>query len=771
MFHSRQVSRILVVIVLLFAGAAVFLAIRISERQEILSQVSRYNLVWLVTQTTNEIARFGSEVGAYLADPSPASREAVRERYEVLASRSPQVHSGDMKAYASADPNRVALLEDLDEGIKEIDALLENIDAPGNAKRILDIIGDLNPRFVRFASSANNTTSERVETERQELLSLHSWFTTLAAALVAGGLALMFVLRIQFRILDQGHARLSLQNERFNAALNNMSQGLCMFDAGQRLIVSNRRMAEVLKIPEDVLARGTSLNEIVAGAKESGVDLSILDRGPAITDGRGFAASLQQTPDGRTIAIAYQLVTDGGWVATYEDVTERKQHEERVAYLANHDTLTGLPNRARFQHDLDEALAESAITGRRVALLCLDLDRFKAINDTLGHYIGDLLLQEVAQRIMSVLRHGDTVARLGGDEFSIIMRNMRTREDAADLAQRVIEAVRAPYDLDGHRVIVETSAGIAVCPDDSTDGEQLFKQADVGLYRTKNDGRGSYRFFEIGMDKHIQARLTLESDLRNALDANQFELHFQPIVSLVSTDEVRCYEALLRWHHPVRGMIPPSDFIPIAEEIGLIVPLGEWIIQEACRQAVTWHGTAHIAVNLSPIQFKRGDVIATVRHALARTGLAPIQLELEITESVLMDDGGRTREILAGLREIGVRIAMDDFGTGYSSLSYLRKFEFDKIKIDRSFVKDIHVQQNRDIINAIVELGRSLGMTVTAEGIETEEQLELLRSAGCHEGQGYLFSRPRRASEFNGLLSDPKESPRDVQFPLPVHIP
>ncbi|MFD0463277.1 putative bifunctional diguanylate cyclase/phosphodiesterase [Microvirga aerilata] len=580
----------------------------------------------------------------------------------------------------------------------------------------------------------------------------------------------MFIFRLQFRTLNQGLARLSLQNERFNAALNNMSQGLCMFDADQRLIISNRRMVEVLRVPEHVLAKGASLGEMVSRAEEASMDLSVLDTVPILTDSRGFAASLRQTSDGRSIAIAYQRVTDGGWVATYEDVTERKQHEERVAYLANHDTLTGLPNRARFQLDLNEALAESAITGRSIALLCLDLDRFKAINDTLGHHVGDLLLQEVAQRIMGVLRHGDTVARLGGDEFSIITRNMRVRQDAAHLAERIIEAVRAPYDLEGHRIIVETSIGIAVCPDDSVDGEQLLRQADFGLYRTKSDGRGSYRFFEAGMDNHIQARLMLETDLRKALAADEFELHFQPIVSLESTDEVRCYEALLRWKHPVRGMIPPGDFIPIAEEIGVIVPLGEWVIHEACRQAVAWNGTARVAVNLSPIQFKRGDVVGAVHQALTHSGLAPQRLELEITESVLMDDGGRTQEILTSLHKVGVRIAMDDFGTGYSSLSYLRKFSFDKIKIDRSFVKDIHIQQNRDIINAIVELGRSLGMTVTAEGIETAEQLELLRGAGCHEGQGYLFSRPRPSYEFEGLLFAP-DSMRRVARPLvPLHV-
>jgi diguanylate cyclase (GGDEF)-like protein/PAS domain S-box-containing protein len=435
------------------------------------------------------------------------------------------------------------------------------------------------------------------------------------------------------------------------------------------------------------------------------------------------------------------------------DVTERKQAEARIAHMAQHDALTGLPNRVLFHQRLDAALAQLDHRGGLLAVHCLDLDHFKSVNDTLGHPIGDDLLRVVAQRLKDNLRDCDLVARLGGDEFAVIQRDITHPREANDLAARLIAALSANYDIQHHEVVIGASIGIALAPSDGKAADILLRNADMALYRAKADGRGTSHFFEAEMDRRIQARRVLELDLRKAFANGEFDLHYQPLVNL-HTDRISGFEALLRWHHPERGMVLPGEFIAVAEEIGLIGPLGEWVLRRACTEAARWPGEIKIAVNLSPAQFRTRGVVQAVLSALAYSGLPPHRLELEITESVLLGETEANLAILHQLREIGARISMDDFGTGYSSLSYLRSFPFDKIKIDRSFVRDLEKRPDcMAIIRAVAGLGASLGISTTAEGVETREQLERLRAEGCTEAQGFLFSAPRPAADVTALLA------------------
>ncbi|MGP0088893.1 MAG: EAL domain-containing protein [Xanthobacteraceae bacterium] len=438
------------------------------------------------------------------------------------------------------------------------------------------------------------------------------------------------------------------------------------------------------------------------------------------------------------------------------DITERKRAEARVAFMAHHDALTSLPNRVLLRLRMQEVLRQTRRTGRSFAALFVDLDNFKSINDTLGHPLGDLLLQRVADRMRAELRDQDTMARLGGDEFAILQTEIEQPGEVSALIQRLLTVIGAPYELEGHQVTIGACIGVAVAPGDGDDPDRLLKNADLALHRAKVDGKGCFRFFEPEMDARVQARRQLEIDLRAALQTGALEVHYQPLVDLRS-GEVRCLEALLRWPHPQRGMVPPAEFIPVAEETGLIGSLGAFVLRRACADAATWPKNVKVAVNLSPLQFKNGNPFVTVNDALASSGLAPARLELEITEATLLEKSESVLATLHALRALGVRISMDDFGTGYSSLSYLRSFPFDKIKIDRSFVNG--VGDNADsqaIVRAIITLGTSLGITITAEGVESETDLAYMQAEGCNEGQGYLFSKARPSSEIQALLRSDK---------------
>ncbi|MCW2286434.1 diguanylate cyclase (GGDEF)-like protein/PAS domain S-box-containing protein [Rhodoblastus acidophilus] len=457
----------------------------------------------------------------------------------------------------------------------------------------------------------------------------------------------------------------------------------------------------------------------------------------------------------------YQFGPEGKAVASTGvaiDVTERKEVEQRLAHAAHHDSLTNLPNRTLFRLRLDEALAR-ARRGISFALLCLDLDRFKEVNDTLGHPVGDRLLVAAAARLKAELRETDTLARLGGDEFAIIQSFLLQPQEAAALARRLIEALSRPFTIDGQHVVVGVSIGIVLAPQDGGESEGLLSAADMALYRAKSDGRGIWRYFEPAMNERMQERRELELDLRQALRDDQLELFYQPIVDLASR-RVKSFEALLRWRHPQRGLLAPDLFIPLAEEIGLIAPLGDWVLRQACADAVRWPEDIGVAVNFSPVQFQSRPLVKQIAAALRESGLSPRRFEVEITESILIKDKDATLATLGALKTLGVRIAMDDFGTGYSSLSYLQTFPFDKVKIDRSFTRDLdRSRKSNAIVKAVVSLCDALDMVVLAEGVETEAQLEALRREGCRQAQGFLFSPPVAAHELPGLLQELRERP------------
>jgi diguanylate cyclase (GGDEF)-like protein len=436
------------------------------------------------------------------------------------------------------------------------------------------------------------------------------------------------------------------------------------------------------------------------------------------------------------------------------EIADREESQARSQYLAYHDSLTGLANRLLFKEQLEEALKDVSVTPHPLAVMFLDLDGFKAVNDTLGHSVGDMLLKAVASRLRDMIPQTDRIARLGGDEFAILQMSSAQPSSAIALAQKIIEVIGQSFCIDSHDVTVGASVGIAVAHPGEMGTENFLKSADLAMYSAKSDGRGTYRMFDPAMDAIVQARRILERDMRTSLAHDGFNLFYQPLVNL-QTKKVTAFEALMRWEHPERGMVPPSEFIPVAEEMGLIVHLGEWALRRACAEAMEWPDDICVSVNLSPLQFAKGNLVSTVMSALASSGLQASRLELEITESVLLEKSERNIAILTQLRGLGVRISMDDFGTGYSSIGYLRSFPFDKIKIDQSFVRDLLIDEGSlAIVRAIAGLGVSFGMTTTAEGVETEEQMRCLNLEGCIEVQGFLYSKPVPAGDIVRLLED-----------------
>ena len=563
-------------------------------------------------------------------------------------------------------------------------------------------------------------------------------------------------LQRQYELGREQEEDLRVRNLQFDTAINNMSQGLCFFDADHRLIVCNERYIEMYDLPPGRVGPGTPLPEIVDLRFEAG-SFPAMTREQYLHWRANVAISAEPTDsvvelrNGRTFLIRHRPMPDLGWVATHEDITEKRQAELKIEHMAHHDALTDLANRALLNTRLEQALGAPG-DGRMVAVHHIDLDRFKAVNDTFGHHAGDKLLKIVASRLRPLVRESDTIARMGGDEFVIVQAPVADPADAISLAQRVIIAVGEPFDIDGHLTAVGASIGIAVSPGDGSTPEELLRNADLALYRAKDDGRGTFHFFEPAMDEQMQSRRILEQDLRKALPSGEFELYYQPVVNL-RTATVSGFEALIRWNHPQRGLISPAAFIPLAEETGFIVPMGEWVIRQACMTAARWPEHLHVAINISASQFRSAGLMQVIVGALAASRLKATRLEIEITETVLLQDKEATLGILHQLRALGVRIAMDDFGTGYSSLTYLQSFPFDKIKIDRSFVKDITENAGSlNIVRAVAALANGMGMTATAEGVETTEQLDRITAEGCTEMQGYLFSRPLPAADIERLF-------------------
>jgi diguanylate cyclase (GGDEF)-like protein len=598
-------------------------------------------------------------------------------------------------------------------------------------------------------------------TERAALASWRNHAIFISIGTLLALLCSAFLLKamsIKVRLLIDSNAtsaRISGELQRANvtidAALNNMSQGLVMFDSSARLIVCNKRFIELYGLSPEIIRPGCTFREILDQRVAAGslfahdIDQYIADVLAGVRRGVEFGKTVTLR-DGRIIHNVNHPMADGGWVATLEDITEEKHAEDRIVHVAHHDALTGLPNRILFAEQLEQAL-KRVRRGDRLAILYIDLDHLKRVNDTLGHPIGDRLLKGVADRLLGCIRDIDTVARLSGDEFAIIQSSINQPSEAAALAVRVREAIRAPFELNGHQVVVDISIGISIAPDDGNELDELLKTADIALYEAKNTGRGTYCFYETDMNERMQIRGKLEQDLGRALAHGEFELFYQPIVNL-RDNKISAFETLLRWNHPERGIIAPSEFIPVAEEMGLIIPLGEWVLRTACLEAATWPSEINVSVNVSPLQLTNKNLINVVISALASARIPANRLEIEVTESVFFEKTFSNISTLKQLHELGVRFVMDDFGTGYSSLGYLLSFPFSKIKIDRSFIMGLSdKKESRAIVRAVANLARDLNMGVTAEGVETDQQLEQVRILGCTEMQGYLFSRPLPAAE------------------------
>lgn len=546
-----------------------------------------------------------------------------------------------------------------------------------------------------------------------------------------------------------------------------------MFDSNNCLVVANCRFADLFQLPPQLLQVGVPLSQILTYAIHHNIlELNetkrLLVRSAKTLSETGIVKFTLRPSTGKIIETTVSEITDGGWVAVCNDVTEKHKAEIRIRHLARHDALTDLPNRLQFQEAMEYHLPLCS-KDEQIAILSLDLDYFKSVNDTLGHAIGDKLLIEVAERLRNSVRHNDLVARLGGDEFSIIQVGLPQPEVAKTMAQRIVKTLCKPYAIEEHQVVIGVSIGIAIAPDNGDNSIQLLKSADLALYHAKENGRCTVSVYDPEMDEKIQARRDLEYDLRQALSCAEFELYYQPQIE-IATNKIIGFEALIRWNHPKRGQVAPNEFISLAEEIGLIVPIGEWVLKQACREAASWSEPINIAVNLSPLQFKSQNLLSSVVDALEESGLAPSRLELEITETAMLQDADHTINILQEFHELGICISLDDFGTGYSSLSYLRRFPFDKIKIDQSFV--FGLEQADDalaIIRAVTGLSNSLGIATTAEGVETAEQLKTLGAEGCTEAQGYLISPPRPASEVEMLIE--KYRNPDMAANEPVKLP
>lgn len=554
------------------------------------------------------------------------------------------------------------------------------------------------------------------------------------------------------------------------AIVESFTQGLLLFNPDGKLIVRNSKFLTINPGMEEIARPGAAYIDILKAEldprrpgqiSESDVAFEFCER-LAKHNRQADSVFERQISGDRWILINDNPTDDGGKVVLYTDVTELKRRERHIEHIAHHDALTGLPNRVLFRKRLEEALAKAELNQSEVAVMFIDLDRFKAVNDTLGHPVGDILLQTVGKRIQECLRASDVPARLGGDEFAIVIPHGVNTEMLTSLAWRLIDILSRPVEINGHTVIVGASIGIASCQDGVDAADYLLKSADLAVYRAKSDGKGTFRFFEAEMDAVAQERRLLEMDLRAAIKLGQLQVHYQPQVDVFTAQMVGA-EALLRWRHPTRGNVPPAEFIPLAEETGLINEIGPWVLRKACEDAVNWPLAARVAVNCSPAQFQNGGFVDVVRQVLEDTGLKPSRLEIEITESLLIRDTDNNLKTLWGLKDLGVRVSMDDFGTGYSSLGNLRSFPFDKIKIDRSFINDLKNSVDAAaIIRAVVSLGRSLGITTTAEGVETRDQLTYLRAEGCSEVQGFYYSEARPTADIHTMLVN---SPNGVIHP------
>lgn len=562
------------------------------------------------------------------------------------------------------------------------------------------------------------------------------------------------------------------QTMRFNAAINNMSHGLSLFDADKNLVICNETFARLYHLPEVLTRPGTPFVDIFRHREINGMvekrdtaSTSLQDIEELIASARAWKNAVEMRT-GQVVMINHQPLADGGWLSTHEDITEQHRNAEIIRFLARHDSLTSLPNRATFLEALSNAERQIE-DGDIMAVFCVDLDRFKEVNDSLGHAVGDAVLTGVSSRLLSIFDGNGITARLGGDEFAALIGPLRAADEVHEIAQAVIDVMAPPLTVGNATISCSVSVGVALAPQHGHDANVLMRCADLALYRAKAETRGGFCVFESRMDVAQRRRQSVETGLRSAIRIGGLNLMFQPLIALES-GRVSCCEALLRWQSPELGLVSPAEFISVAEETGLIREIGVWALEAACMEATNWPCHVRVAVNVSPVQFRGEDLVDQVKRALARSGLEPSRLELEITESLFLADDAHNLEVLHRLRELGVRFALDDFGTGYSSLAYMLRFPFDKVKIDRAIVSTIAEKpETAAMVTAIVDLCKGFNMLTVAEGIESEEQLVEVRARGCAEVQGYIFSPPLPHNAIGELLRRKQILPGTASPPPP----
>ena len=796
--RRREARLPLFAVLALFAIAAASTSFLTIQQDSTVNRLASYDDAFDAGQGAVELLRLQDAVGAFALGRPDASPELVELRYEVLETRLDVLNRQSFLRFISGHVEIDGIVQSLTQNVIAVGPLIPKLGQKGDADHIIDLLAPLDSGMTRLGAVTSTLVSDQIEIDQDRLRRLHFISSAVNFGLIAIGVLLIILLLRDNRLMMRANGRLTaladdlrrtssalstahaavaaaneslamqnaslrgrdealrIQNARFDAALNNMSQGLLMADNDRRLIVCNKRFREMFGLRQEEVEPGARLDDLLHVTMErqaqpllliSEIHQRLSGIWSATERGQFYAET-----DEASIQVVYVPMAEGGWVVTYEDISERRKVEANTEYLAHHDVLTGLPNRLAFTLRLNHLLS-NRVNRRRFALLFVDVDDFKDVNDTLGHLAGDMLLVTIAQRLRAAVREEDLVARLGGDEFAILQMMPRDRTETLALAQRLVDAIDQPYDLEGRRISSSISLGIAVEDDETTDAEYLFRNADMALYRAKAAGRNTWRFFEPEMQQEVQTRSTITADLRTALKEDQFEIFYQPVVQ-ASTGELVQFEGLLRWNHHSLGSVAPGRFIPIAEESRLIVPIGEMVLRRACAEAMRWPCQVKLAVNLSPVQFAGRGLVAMVESALNDAGLDPSRLELEITEGALLRDSDQVSAVLRQLRSLGVTIALDDFGTGYASLSYLRQLPFDKIKIDRSFIMGLNKKDDAiPIIEAVVSLARNLNMTTTAEGVETEDQWRLLAAMGCTFVQGYLFDRPQSAANIRHKMA------------------
>lgn len=744
-----------------FVCAGIYIGLLLMQRQSALDPIGRGNISWLIAQTPAEYARLEQRISAYGMGDGGVDSTEVKLRFDIVTNRLNTLRSAFLADFVSSDPRHAETIGEFEQVIADARPLISDLAAPGTPARLLELLGPLYPKLVRLSVDANSWNAARNNADRADLFHLQWVFAWVAGGLIVTGLLFVVLLLVHNGMLKRAYQQLhrkdealQTQNHWFDAALNNMSRGLCLTDAELRLLVCNRQFRKQFALDGAANLQGTWLGDLIPTQM-----LPTAPAGLEASDGLApieAQAQLDRTypmAGGTVISVAHEPMVGGGWVTTFEDITERKRIQDRIAHMAHHDPLTGLANRTRFWERTEEALGRLRLTGLAFAVLYLDLDRFKEVNDTLGHSMGDALLCAVAGRLEASTPPPNLVARLGGDEFAILFTSQGDlTADATALAERLLETISQPYVVGGRDIQLTTSVGISFAPKDGTSSEALIKKADLSLYQAKDMGANTYRCFAPEMEAKLWRRRGLEDDLRQALEMGQFQLFYQPLIALDSM-RVVAGEALLRWNHPVHGIVSPGEFIPIAEDTRCIEALGEWVLQRAFEDATAWPDDVGVSVNLSPVQFKDPALKSRILGALSSSRIPAGRVQLEITESVLLQDTDANVETLRQLSALGFSIVLDDFGTGFSSLSYLLRFPFNKIKIDQSFVRGLDCRDDSStIVQSVAALAKRLNMTTTAEGVETRDELNVVIEAGCTEAQGYYFNRPMPQHEFQALV-------------------